>query len=79
MSLIEVTYVGSHNFDWDTSLEEMAERVRNDSSMNFDTMARTMEFEFDGEEEDAEVPASDLFIAAVRNKFPDFTVLRKVE
>lgn len=78
-SLIEVTYEGAHNFDWDTGLEEIAERVRHDSSMNFDNMVRSIEFEFDGEEEDAENAASDLFIAAVQNTYPQFTVMRKID
>ena len=75
--MVEVSYEGCHNFDFDTRLEQIAGRARADSQMNFDTMQRTMTFEFNGEEEDQETSASDLFIAAVQQAFPNFTAIEK--
>ena len=75
---INVTYEGAHNFDWDTQLEEIAGKVRHDSSMDFDNMQRTISFRFEDQvpEEGAEavVTRSALFMAAVRSAFPEFVV-----
>jgi len=64
--LIEVAYDGEHNFDWDSSLEELAGKCREDSSMNFSTMRRTLSFDFDSDE------LGDQFVAKVHNVYPDF-------
>jgi hypothetical protein len=68
--VIRVTYQGSHNFDFDHRLEVIAERSREASGMDFESMTRWIDFEFqDGEREK-------LFAAAVQSVFPSFTVIR---
>ena len=66
--MIRVTYQGSHNFEFDTRLEEIAEKSRSDSSMDFESMNRFIDFEFD------EPKAATLFAAAVKSQFPNFSV-----
>ena len=66
--MIRVTYRDSHNFDYDSRLEAIAERPRSDSGMNFDTMTRNIDFEFTDAQQEK------LFAAAVKSQFPAFEV-----
>lgn len=70
---IDVTYSGAHNFDWDSQLEQIAKKVRYWATMDFEKELRTISFQFEDDSE-VEIQKSELFVAAVRNTFPEFTV-----
>ena len=68
--LLEIAYDGGHNFDWDTRLEHLAGKRRHSSSMDFESLARRIVFEFDNQ------TLCDGYIAAVHNEFPEFTITK---
>ena len=65
---VEITYVGEHNFDWDSNLEALAGHARYSSDMDFEGMKRTIIFNFDT------VAHGEKFVAAVHNAYPDFGI-----
>jgi hypothetical protein len=64
-----VEYEGTHNFEWDTALEALAGKLRDDAGMDIEAETRHMVFTFD------DGAIGNQFVAAVHNVYPDFTVI----
>jgi len=66
--LVKIEYDGAHNFDYDSTLEDLAGRARYSSDMDFTVMRRSITFEFSLEQRQK------MFIAAVQSHYPSFSI-----